>query len=98
MIIIAGYLVFFGAVMYQNPSNYEGWQTLNATYGVIVATVVGYYFGHKNVREANERAKQTKVRAINMVGENVAEMDKGEDEYNRLINSLENIKREYGID
>lgn len=45
--------------MYQNPSNYEGWQTLNATYGVFVATVVGYYFGQRPVKRAEQLAVES---------------------------------------
>lgn len=100
LIIIAGYLTFFGTVMYQNPTNYEGWQTLNATYGVIVATVVGYYFGQKPVQQAIQSARENKGKLVDEASSAVSEIDDGLFYYKKnrefLREALEKLIAEYG--
>jgi hypothetical protein len=62
LIIISAYVIFFGVVMFRAPPgedgiNYEGMKDLTATFGIIVAAVVGYYFGQKNYEEAAKTAE-----------------------------------------
>jgi len=89
LIIIAGYIVFFGVVMYQNPTNYEGWQTLNATYGVVVATVVGYYFGQKPAQQALQSAQESKTMLKKETEKNVGEIEEGIEMYREILKFLE---------
>jgi hypothetical protein len=62
LIIISAYVIFFGVVMFRAPPgedgiNYAGMKDLTATFGIIVAAVVGYYFGQKNYEEAAKTAE-----------------------------------------
>jgi hypothetical protein len=69
LIIIAAYVVFFGVVMYQNPQDnttYEGLKTVTATFGIIVAAVVGYYFGQRPTEAADERAREATGQAAEL--------------------------------
>jgi len=105
LIIIGAYIVFFTVVMYQNPTNnYEGVKTITATFGVIVASVVGYYFGQKPVesaqlraQEAESKSEQSKAKLKETVGKNITEITSGEDYYKQFSDFMERIKKDYGI-
>jgi hypothetical protein len=57
LVIIAAYVVFFAVVMYQSKAtSFDDLKTITATFGIIVAAVVGYYFGQKPVESAEQRA------------------------------------------
>jgi hypothetical protein len=59
IIIFSAYVVFFGVVMYRNqPNESDGMKTITATFGVIVAAVVGYYFGQRPSEAADQRAQE----------------------------------------
>src|SRR5437867_2828017 len=62
VIIIFSYVIFFGAIIYQakwvnDAFNYDGMKDLTATFGIIAAAVVGYYFGQKNLEQATKTAE-----------------------------------------
>ncbi|HEY9398739.1 MAG TPA: hypothetical protein VIP29_02445 [Nitrososphaeraceae archaeon] len=62
VIIISAYVFFFGVIVFQaRPDgtgfNYNGMKDLTATFGIIAAAVVGYYFGQKNLEEATKTAE-----------------------------------------
>jgi hypothetical protein len=62
VIIISSYVFFFGVIIFQakptgNAFNYDGMKDLTATFGIIAAAVVGYYFGQKNLEEATKTAE-----------------------------------------
>jgi hypothetical protein len=58
VIIVIAYVIFFGVVMHQDQSPYEGLKTITATFGIIVATVVGYYFGQRPAEAAQQHARE----------------------------------------
>jgi preprotein translocase subunit YajC len=63
IVIVVAYIVFFGIIINQSPDGgktgtYEGLKTITATFGLIVATVVGYYFGQRPAEAAQQRAEQ----------------------------------------
>jgi hypothetical protein len=62
VIIISAYVFFFGVIIFQAKAtgsawNYDGMKDLTATFGIIAAAVVGYYFGQKNLEEATKTAE-----------------------------------------
>jgi uncharacterized membrane protein YgaE (UPF0421/DUF939 family) len=67
LIIISAYIIFFGVVMWQNLSpQYDGLKTITATFGIIVAAVVGYYFGQRPAEAAEQRAKEATGQAAQL--------------------------------
>lgn len=78
LIIISGYIVFFGIVMFQNPANnYEGLKTVAATFGTIVAAVVGYYFGQRPAEQAIKSAEESKAKLRDETMSELAEINDG---------------------
>jgi uncharacterized membrane protein len=78
LIIISAYIVFFGIVMYQNPgNNYEGLKTITATFGTIVAGVVGYYFGQRPAEQAIKSAAESKAKLQDETTSELAEINDG---------------------
>ena len=101
LVVIVGFLIFYYIALVNAciiKSDTDGVQLVASTMGPIVASIIGYYFGQRPVQEANDRAKETKVRATNMAQDNVSELDKGDQQYQRVEDTLEKIKREYGIE
>lgn len=43
--------------------NYDGLEKLTATFGLVVATVVGYYFGQRQSDEISQRVEKTAIEA-----------------------------------
>lgn len=89
LIIISAYVVFFAWVMVTAPKvdgvfNYDGMKDITATFGIIAAAVVGYYFGQKNLEEAtktaeiaNNNLKQVEKQADNEKKDHIDNMEKG---------------------
>lgn len=79
--------------MYQNQSNnYDGLKTVTATFGVIVAAVVGYYFGQRPTEAAEQRAQDAKKKEqeskavlTQAIVKNVANITAGQGAYNQLL-------------
>jgi len=67
LIIIFAYVVFFAWIIASSPVNtdstgkksidYAGMSNLTATFGIIAAAVVGYYFGQRNLEQASKSAE-----------------------------------------
>ena len=89
LIIISAYVVFFAWVMVTAPKvngvfNYDGMKDITATFGIIAAAVVGYYFGQKNLEEAtktaeiaNNNLKQAEKQTDNEKKDHIDNMEKG---------------------
>lgn len=74
VVIIFSYVIFFGSIIYQakwvnNAFNYDGMKDLTATFGIIAAAVVGYYFGQKNLEQATKTAETMSKAATRAEGE-----------------------------
>jgi lipopolysaccharide export LptBFGC system permease protein LptF len=74
LIIISSYVVFFAWIIFSSPHiindnknviaiNYEGMKDLTATFGIVAAAVVGYYFGTRNLEQATNLAVDAKKEA-----------------------------------
>ncbi len=50
-------MIIFQAKPAGTGFNYDGMKDLTATFGIIAAAVVGYYFGQKNLEEATKTAE-----------------------------------------
>jgi hypothetical protein len=50
IIIIVGYVIFYGIILIKNTGDFEGLKNITATFGTIVAGVIGYYFGNRQVQ------------------------------------------------
>lgn len=80
LIIISAYVVFFAWVMVTAPKqnsvfNFDGMRDLTASFGIIAAAVVGYYFGQKNLEEATKTAQ---------IANEVAQKSKNEAEVKKI--------------
>ena len=101
-IIIVAYVVFFAWTMHTAPVtedttikgikkitiDYGGMASLTATFGIIAAAVVGYYFGTRNVEqatnmavEAKKDADESKVKLKNELDDRVPSLEKGKEIY-----------------
>lgn len=103
LIIISAYVVFFAWVMVTAPQdkgifNYSGMRDLTATFGIIAAAVVGYYFGQKNLEEATKTAQSAAQTATQTAesATNIAKQAKDEVEIKKddLKKEKENIMTE----
>lgn len=116
IIIISAYIVFFGWIISTAPIttdttvrnvtkitiDYSGMESLTATFGIIVAAIVGYYFGQRNLEKAaniaqnaTEIAKEAKddaeVKKINLKNEKrdyVNEVDMGVPLYKEILDFI----------
>jgi Na+/glutamate symporter len=99
IIIIGAYVVFFAVVMYQNPTNnYEGVKTITATFGVVVASVVGYYFGQKPAEAAQLRAEEARNTLKSDDKNTVEEIEKVKDRVTKLKVELLNLAQQLQSD
>jgi len=98
IIIIVAYIVFFGTIIYQSPDGgktgaYEGLKTITATFGLIVATVVGYYFGQRPVEAAQQHALQANAKASEIKESTLPQIHSGINAYNKVVDFANEWKR-----
>ena len=100
LIIISSYIVYFGIVLFTMQENsFEGVKNISATFGTIVASVIGYYFGNRPVQAASKQAEVAQGERDKYAGEFrdlYNQIDIGKKEYNELKEELENLKKQFG--
>jgi hypothetical protein len=103
IIIISAYIVFFAWIISVAPTttdntidkitkitiDYSGMNTLTSTFGIIVAAIIGYYFGQRNLEKATTLAQN--ATDIAKVATNEAEVKKIglNNEKNDYVNEVE---------
>jgi hypothetical protein len=112
IIIISAYIVFFGYVMFQNKTpGYDELKTITATFGVIVAAVVGYYFGQRPLEAAEQRAQvaagqkaesDTKLgtetkRDVIRIDSDIAKRRQQKGEHTMMLELVTQLLKKYGI-
>lgn len=66
MIVIGLFFIFYGVTLFAGvislPPDYSGIEKVSSTLGLIVATVVGFYFGQRPVQSLTEQVREGAVR------------------------------------
>jgi hypothetical protein len=95
IIIVVAYVIYFGYIVFKDTQDYEGLKNVAATFGTIVAGVVGYYFGNKPVQNAiNARENMREEMNKSKVNE-IAGIDNSLSVYRNLLDELKKgIKEE----
>lgn len=57
LIVVCAYIVFYGIVL-AHDSDYSGLEKVSATFGSLVAAVIGYYFGQRPVQSLTRQVEQ----------------------------------------
>ena len=66
IIVIGLFFIFYGVTLFAGvislPTDYSGIEKVSSTLGLIVATVVGFYFGQRPVQSLTEQIREGAVR------------------------------------
>ncbi len=92
---------FYGYVLTHNEDGtYDGVKIVSSTLGNILALVLGYYFGQRQVQEFSRQTQQaTEQRDMfrNRFSDVSTQLEMRQKEYRDLMSDLESIKRELGV-
>ena len=92
IIVIIGFLVFYGLTLINSTNDYSGLEKVSSTLGPIVAAIIGYYFGQRPIQDISQQAQQTKALYNNAQSEDINTLDEMQKKYEDQIEKIKDLK------